>query len=751
MTMMSEQITTKTDNNTEQSPSGFQLSQPSLAQINNHRFQIGDLCKIVEKYLSAEEISEIFSAYLLGAEAHQTQTRRSGEAYIFHPLAVAGILAELGMDKPSLVAALLHDVLEDTPLSKDELAKQFGEQVAELVDGLSKLRSRHFPNKTRARAASFYKLIHATIRDVRVIIIKLADRLHNIRTIQYMKPDSRRRIARETIDFYAPIALSLGMGRIAWELESLAFKALYPWRSQIIQHYFFQHNETQQAFHLQIEAKIQYQLEQLDIKAHIQPAAPRCYPIYQQAHHQHGQLAMRRQQLILEIVVSSVDECYRVLGVIHNLYKHRPGSFKDYIAVPRRNHYQSLHSKVIVSKKKHPQVLLEVRIRSQKMQHFADYGITSQDLYKLSSEELNKKTSTKNYPGQWFNDIKLLKTNVVDDMDFMEMFKIQLSPDEVYVFTPKGKTIELPRGATLVDFAYAIHSDIGNHLIAAKIDGINTPSLHTILRNGQTVEIVIAKWSIPKPEWLNSAITARARSQIRRYLHRIDQKQAKHLGKRLLNKELKRYDTTIKTLTETQRLHLLQSTSVDSFNQLLVDIGLGKRLAYAVAHYLHEEEFAQENEPNLIPTDTKADTPLLIKGSEGMVVGLGLCCHPIPGDPVKGLITPGQGITVHRENCPQLAQQMQNSCPDLSWAEDIEGKFPVTIYLEMLNTPGGLAQSTLRLAQLGINIESIESNRQNHNITQVILKILVTDRQHLAQILRRLKKLKHIHKLCRKT
>jgi RelA/SpoT family (p)ppGpp synthetase len=701
-------------------------------------FLISDLCELIETYLDAASVQEVYHAYLLGAEAHEGQHRQSGEPYIYHPIEVARILAEMRMDGPTLAAAILHDVMEDTPIPKAQIRAQFGEQVADLVDGVSKLKQIDFESKAEAQAASFRKMILAMTKDIRVILLKLADRLHNMRTLGAKNSDSRRRIARETLEIYAPIACRLGISNMARELEDLGLAALYPQRYRVLRQkaeefcQFKKHKEVVST----VEQALKRRLEQEGIEAEIVGRRKHTYGIYQKMKEKGGKLKEVLDMVGFRIIVDKEDTCYRVLGMVHGLYKPRPGSFKDYIAIPKANGYQSLHTTL-----KGPQGLpLEVQIRTYDMHVFAEYGIAAHGLYKSGDDGRRQRT------GEWLRRLLDLQNNVSNAVEFLEHVKMDLFPDEVYVFTPKGKIVELPRGATTLDFAYAVHTAVGNAAIRARIDGELVP-LSTVLHNGQSVEVITTDWARPHLDWLNFVVTAKARSNIRAHLKLQRTDQAVLLGRRMLDRELDRHGLSLDTLSEAQHNALLSTFQCSSLNALLEDIGTGNRLAFAVARQLAPQE--QDNERHMLAGGNSK--PLIIKGTEGMLVTLAKCCHPIPGDPIKGYVSAGKGIMVHTDQCKNVAEHRSRTASwiDLRWADHLENEFSVTIRIKVFNERGVLATVAAAIANLGVNIEDIASEEKDGFYTTLNFGIAVRERKHLALIIRKLRRLAVVSRIQR--
>lgn len=730
-----------------------------------------DLCELLESYLPAEQVREIYRAFLFSAEAHDGQIRESGEAYISHPLAVAGILAEMRLDKTTLIAALLHDVIEDTKVDKALVAEEFGQQVAELVDGVSKLKhlgpgsgsgSESDPeqvDKAKLKAASLQKMLMAMTQDVRVIIVKLADRLHNMRTLGAKKPTSRRRIGRETLEIYAPIASRLGMGQMALELEDMGFAALYPWRSRVlrarIDNQHERHKEQARVIHNAIQAR----LLEAGINAEILLREKHTYRVYIRIRNKKMRFKTQQDTTLgfRVIVDNQSDTCYRVLGIIHNLYKPRPGSFKDYIAIPKANYYQSLHTDVIGPKGiKH----ISIQIRTHDMHQFAELGIISSNLYRACEET----SSERRRAGDWFRTLLDMQRTASSPMEFLESVKRDLFPDEIYIFTPKGDIVELPRNATVVDFAYTLDANIGNHLIAAKVDD-HLVSLDKTLMTGQRVEAITANWASPRMEWLDIAVSGKARSHIRSFLKNVKREKATALGARILERELQHYEMSLETLTETQRQALICLFKFSRLEDLLEDIGLGNLLAYGVARQLALSEAVNRYAPpsnEQIENSTEPASPgsavvqeeqqpLSIRGAEGMLINFAKCCHPIPGDPIYGYITPGKGMMVHRQTCHNaLRGQNTENWVNLGWDSNPEAYFSVEIRIDVLNKRGALAVISQALTNLDIDIDHVFSVPKDGLSYAIQFGIQVKGRKHLATLMRHLRRIDIVTRIQRR-
>ncbi len=693
-------------------------------------FLISDLCELLDKYLEKEQVAEVYRAYVFGAEAHEGQRRVSGEPYIYHPIAVARILADMHMDSPTIVAAILHDVIEDTATAKDQLISEFGEEVAELVDGVSKLTQVEFESKAEEQAENFRKMLLAMAKDIRVVIIKLADRLHNMRTLGVMRPDKRRRIAHETLEIHAPIANRLGMNTIRLELEDLGFTALYPTRYRVIDEGVKKARGNRKEIVKKIETAIKRRMRQEELTGQILGRQKHLYSIYKKMRDKKLPFSEVFDVYAFRIVVDKPDSCYRVLGVMHNLYKPVPGKFKDYIAIPKANGYQSLHTVLFGPFGVH----IEVQIRTEEMNKVAEAGIAAHWLYK-GGEEGSR--SPQQRAREWLRELLEMQKGAGDSLEFLENVKVDLFPDEVYVFSPKGNIMEMPRGATAVDFAYAVHTDVGDSCVAAKIDRRLSP-LRTELLNGQTVEIITAPGAKPNPSWLNFVVTAKARANIRHYLKNLRYDEAIALGRRLLDKSLGEFTLSLDKIDPVRLDKLLEEYHMESLGELLEDIGLGNRLSLLVARTLAPE---QEGETEQELTGTSR--PLAIRGTEGMLVNFAKCCRPIPGDPILGFVSTGRGIVVHTEYCKNVAEykNLPEKWIDVQWEDNIDHEFPVDLRVEVANRRGVLATVAATIADMDANIENVEIKERDGLSSTLRFTVDVKDRNHLADIMRNVKHL----------
>ncbi|MBP6381509.1 MAG: bifunctional GTP diphosphokinase/guanosine-3',5'-bis pyrophosphate 3'-pyrophosphohydrolase [Pseudomonadales bacterium] len=699
---------------------------------------LGALTEKLQGYLGPEQVNAVRRAYFYSEQAHDGQVRRTGQPYVTHPLAVAGILADMRMDHQSLMAALLHDVIEDTGIAKEALATQFGTSVAELVDGVSKLSQFETTSRAEAQAENFQKMAMAMARDIRVILVKLADRLHNMRTLDVLKPEKRRRIAQETLEIYAPIAQRLGMNNIRIEFEDLGFTALHPMRARRIHAAVRKARGNRKELVTQIQRKIEARLREEGIPARVLGREKHLYGIYQKMRAKGRSFSEIMDVFAFRIVVGSVDSCYRVLGAMHSLYKPVPGHFKDYIAIPKANGYQSLHT-VLFGMHGVP---IEIQIRTEDMEEMANNGIAAHWLYKTSGSE--KPGSGHSRARQWVQGLLEMQQRAGNSLEFIESMKIDLFPDEVYVFTPRGEIFALPNGATAVDFAYTVHTDIGNSCVACRIDR-NLAPLSTRLQSGQTVEIVTAPRANPNPIWLNFVVTAKARTNIRHYLKGQQQSESIELGRRLLDKALVSLQSGIKAIEPRAVEQLLADTRRASLDTILEEIGLGNRVALLTARRLLERG---EGMPG---ANADEALPLAIRGTEGMVINFGKCCYPIPGDAIVGHISAGRGVVVHRDNCNNIAEFLDDPerCTPLRWAEDTRGEFSVELLVELENQKGVIAALANRISSLDVNIEKIGMEERDARLSQVRLVIGVANRVNLARIIRRIRTVRSVMKVTR--
>jgi len=708
---------------------------------------INELEKITRSYLPPEEMGRVRTAYEFGALAHEGQHRRSGEPYIHHPLEVARILADMHMDYQTLVAAILHDVIEDTETAKAEIHRKFGKGVAELVDGVSKLTQIQFDSHAEEQAHNFRKMLMAMSNDLRVILVKLADRLHNMRTLGALPPDKRRRIALETLEIYAPIAQRLGINSIRLELEELGFATLYPMRHRVLSQQVIKTRGHRKEVVNKIRNALRRRLRQEKIPARIIGREKHLYGIYQKMRDKGLSFNEVYDVYAFRIIVEDVDTCYRVLGTVHNLYKPVPGKFTDYIAIPKSNGYQSLHT-VLFGPFGVP---IEVQVRTREMDDVAEAGIAAHWLYKTSGPNDHNKSAHKR-AREWLRSIMEMQTTAGNPQEFLENVKIDLFPESVYLFTPKGRIIELPRGATAVDFAYAIHTGIGNRCVGARVDRRLVP-LGTRLSTGQTVEIITAPGARPDPAWLNFAVTAKARSNIRHYLKNLQKNEAAALGRRLLIRELKIHSTSYDAVKKDNMEKVLKEYNLKSEQELLQEVGLGNRMATLIARQLIDQAPAPKKKRRKRKKSNGHDnTPLLIRGTEGMVINFPKCCLPIPGDPILGFVTAGRGIVVHHQSCSNVAEYRNH--PDkwinVEWERNIKATFPTNIRVDVTNQRGVLAKLATAISDMEANIVHVENKDRDDRYTTLKFVVEVNDRLHLARLMRKIRKLKHVARISRR-
>ena len=681
----------------------------------------GRLTGQLETYLPSADLPSITEAYEFSAKAHQGQQRRSGDAYITHPVAVAEILAALHLDSATIKAALLHDVVEDTPSTLGEIETRFGEDVALLVDGVSKIDHLRFDSVAEAQAESFRKMLLAMAKDLRVILVKLADRTHNMRTIQSLPLEKQRRIARETLDIYAPIANRLGVYTLKVELEELGFKTFYPFRFRVIQRALRRAKGNQRHLLRKIESKLTKGLSDAGIQARVVAREKHLYSIYLKMQRKHIHLSDIVDVYGVRIIVPDVDSCYRVLGLAHQLFKPMPGRFKDYISIPRVNGYQSLHTTLFG-----PNGLpLEVQIRTEEMDKVAERGVAAHWQYKAVDKH---SYSTEERARDWLAGLMEMERSANSE-EFLETVKADLFPDKVYVFTPKGAIMRLPRGATAVDFAYAVHTDVGNRCVAAKLDRRLVP-LKTTLRNGETVEIITARGARPNPNWVNFVTTAKARNAIRNYLKNLKRDEAQELGRRLLNQELMSYSLSLRKLRKARVDALLGELGIANVEALFEQVGLGERLAPVVAGML-----AQQSDEEAAAAERRK--PLEIAGTEGMVVNYARCCYPIPGDEIVGFMSSGRGIVIHRGNCRNLAEYRKQPSKwiPVNWKRGVKGEFDSEIQVRTLDRVGLLAEVAGRISATHTNIEHVRVDTEG-DASALLFRLRVRDRRQLAQVVR---------------
>ncbi len=708
---------------------------------------VATLTERVKKYLSSADVQKVKDAFRFSDEAHLGQFRRSGAPYITHPLAVAEILTDWRLDGAAIQAALLHDVLEDSGVAKQKLVEKFGGVVAELVDGVSKLDKLQFSSTEQAQAENFRKMLLAMARDVRVILIKLADRLHNMRTLDAVDLERRRRIARETLEIYAPIAHRLGLNALFRELEELSFQHLHPMRYRVLHKAVLSARGNRRELLGKILQSVRKALAESKIRAEVYGREKTLYGIYRKMAEKNLSFSQVLDIYGFRIVVDTRPECYLTLGALHGLFKPVPGKFKDYIAIPKVNGYQSLHT-TLIGPYGTP---VEFQIRTKDMHHVAESGVAAHWLYKDDDSDLSELQSRTH---QWLQSLLEIQRQTGDSSEFLEHIKVDLFPDKVYVFTPKGRIVSLPRGATVVDFAYSIHTDVGNKCVAARINSEIQP-LRTPLRNGDMVEIVTGPVARPNPAWLSFVRTGKARSEIRHFLRTMKFDESVELGERLLAQAARQFNLSLAEVGETQWETVLKQAELESRNDLLADIGLGRRLAAVVARQLALGAVPEspDEDPSTPRTATASPhSPVLIRGTEGMAVQLASCCHPIPGDAIVGHIRKGQGLAVHQAECVH-ARRARRADPErwieLQWANDSTANFTVGLDVGVLNERGVLGRIAVAIAENDSNILNVHVEDEEAQVALIHFKIQVRDRTHLARVIRSLRRVKHVVQIAR--
>ncbi|MEX2488171.1 MAG: bifunctional GTP diphosphokinase/guanosine-3',5'-bis pyrophosphate 3'-pyrophosphohydrolase [Pseudomonadales bacterium] len=694
---------------------------------------IDSLAENLSDYLDDCQIEQVKKAYGFAEEAHEGQTRRTGEPYITHPLAVASILADMHMDHQCLMAALLHDVIEDTGVPKHTISDEFDDDVANLVDGVSKLRN-IFQSRAEAQAENFQKMTLAMSRDIRVILVKLADRLHNMRTIHALDIERRRRIARETLEIYAPIANRLGMNNFRIEFEELGFKALYPMRSSMIEKAVKKARGNRKQVVSQILESIQNYLATEGIKAEVFGREKHLYSIYDKMRTKHRSFREIMDVYAFRIIVDNVDTCYRALGAVHNLYKPVAGRFKDYIAIPKANGYQSLHTTLFGMHG----LPIEIQIRTREMEMVANNGVAGHWLYKSSTD-----TSTRSHKRarEWMQGLLDIQKSAGNSLEFIENVKTDLFPDEVYIFSPKGEIFDLAQGATPVDFAYAVHTDIGNTCVACRIDRRLAP-LSATLESGQTVEIITAPGAQPNPAWLDFVITGKARSSIRHALKNQQRSESVALGRRLLERTLKSQDTSLDDIDSDRLTAAIKQHNMADFDSLLEAIGLGNQMAYIIARKLMSHDKL---------TETRDQRPLAIKGTEGLVVTYARCCKPLPGDPIIGHFSAGRGLVIHTDTCKNMQEVRQKPDETMTvlWDSNVNQDFPVELRVELEHEKGIIAVLASTVTNADANIEKISMMERDARLSTVNIVLAVKDRVHLANVIKRLRIVRGVNKIIR--
>jgi len=686
-------------------------------------------------YLPPSQLDVIVEAYEFGSLAHEGQRRYSGELYITHPVAVAGILADLHLDYQSIAAAIMHDVLEDTPMAKEQIEEKFGHEIAAIVDGVSKLDQLSFNSRAEAQVESFRKMMLAMVDDIRVILLKLADRLHNMQTLDALPLDKQRRIARETLEIYAPIANRLGVYSLKTELEDYGFRFGHPYRYRVLDKAVRRAQGNQRQILRKISERLKRALGKAGIDGTVTGRQKHLYSIYRKMLEKRRSLSEIADVFGFRLIMPTADDCYRALGIVHQLYKPMPGRFKDFIAIPRVNGYESLHTTLLGPNG----IPIEVQIRTEEMNKVAESGIAAHWQYKATDKEV---IPPQVRAREWLASINEMQS-AANSEEFMEHVKVDLFPDNVYVFTPKGDILRLPRGATCIDFAYAVHTDVGNRCVAAKIDRRLVP-LRTLIKNGQTVEIITAKTAHPDPRWSSFVATAKARYSIRQYLKTLQAGAARDLGRRLLNQSLRDAGSSLRKVSRARMTAALGELGLANTTELFEQLGLGERLAPLVTKVLMQDASARVDEGS-------QPTPIVIAGTESLVVSYARCCHPIPGDAVMGYLSAGRGVVVHRNVCGNLSEfrKQPEKWVSVNWEQDIEREFSVEILVEVINRPGVLAELAARIADIESNIEQVSVDERLEDFAELRFLILVRDRVHLAKVIRRIRSMPVVQKISR--
>lgn len=717
-------------------------AEPKQAPLLPADTETSALTLRLKQYLKPQDIEVIWQGYRFAFQAHDGVVRKTGEPYITHPVSVACILADLHLDVPTILAALLHDVVEDTAVTTEEIREQFGEQVAELVDGLTKLDKIEFESASQAQAENFRKMLLAMSQDVRVILVKLADRLHNMQTLEAMKPEKQKRIAKETLEIYAPIANRLGLNAIYQELEDLSFQYLYPMRFRAISKAIKAARGNRKEVVSKILDAIRQQLASLGIAAEVSGREKHLYSIYKKMMGKTTTFSQIYDIYGFRVIVKDLANCYLALGALHALYKPIPSKFKDYIAIPKANGYQSLHT-TLFGPFGTP---IEVQIRSEEMHAIAAAGVAAHWLYKATDAQL---TELQQKTHQWLQRLLDIQSESSDSLDFLEHLKIDLFPDEVYVFTPQGKIMALPKGATAVDFAYAVHSDIGNCCVAVRINHELAP-LRTELHNGDHVEIITAALAKPNPAWLNYVVTGRARAHIRHFLKSQQSTESAHIGERMLNQALRAMHVEPSSISEQHWQKLIRDYGVKKKADILSDIGLGKRQNVMVAHQLVAMTDDHVEKHTKLPA--KSLDTITIRGTEGMAVQFAQCCRPIPGDPILGFINKDKGLVIHTHDCPSVRKFRldPDKWLDVEWEPESTRLFKTNLNLTVANQPGMLAKIAAGIADAGSNIDNVSVEEADGSAyANLYFTVQVKNRIHLADLMRRLRKIPDVVRINR--
>ncbi|WP_188152256.1 RelA/SpoT family protein [Teredinibacter waterburyi] len=696
---------------------------------------IDSLSHRLSSYLEPPQVNRVKRAYYYAEQAHTGQFRRSGEPYITHPLAVANILASIHMDHQSLMAAMLHDVIEDTGIGKQAIVEQFGQPVADIVDGVSKLAKIEFESQAEKQAKNFQKMALAMAQDLRVIVVKMSDRLHNMRTLGALPPEKKRRIAKETLEIYAPIAHRLGMNDWRIEFEDRGFAAMHPLRATRLHASLQNIRGNRKAVVEKIQSTIETRLQRDDIQGLVIGREKHLFSIYNKMRNKHKSFKEIMDVYAFRIIVEDIDTCYRTLGSVHNLYKPKPGEFKDYIAIPKENGYQSLHTVVIGAQG----VPIEVQIRTKEMDELASSGVAAHWLYKSANDDESSHGSY-DRANRWIKRLLEIQQHTNSSVEFVESVKVDLFRDEVYVFTPKGAIIELPAGSTPVDFAYGVHTQVGNTCVACRINDRPAP-LSQVLESGQKVKIITSEKSQPNPNWLNFVVTAKARAAIRHYLKNQRHMESVELGKRMLSRAFTQYNMKLSELTQPQIQQLQDQTLIQSLEELYEKIGLGQLTALTIAQMLSPDGEIR----------SLTGSPIAIDSADSLLIQFARCCRPIPGDPIIGHLSTDKGIVVHRDACRNLndLRNKKENLSDISWAANVQGEFLSQIRVEVQAERGIIASLATRIAQTGTSIEGIQVEERDAEHSVITLTIAVTSRVHLANVMRSVRTMRSVTSVTR--
>ena len=688
---------------------------------------ISKLSSSLSEYLDDKQLEQVKKAFFYASNAHSGQFRSSGDPYVSHPIAVAKILADFKMDGDCLTAAILHDVIEDSGIPKSYLKNEFNVDVANLVDGVSKLDKISLTSKQEEQAENFQKMLLAMSKDIRVIVLKLADRLHNMRTLKYLNKDKQKRIATETLEIYAPIAHRLGMHQFYRELEDLAFEVIHPYKNKVLKNAIKKNTKGRKKILNKIESSIKEKLNEYELNSQVNGRIKHLYGIFKKMKTQTKSLDQVLDVYAFKITTNSVMDCYKALGILHNSFKPIEGRFKDYIAIPKSNSYQSIHTGIITF----DGLPIEVQIRTNEMDELAEYGIAAHWIYKTGNKENPAQVRAK----RWVNTLMEVKKNVDDPQDFIEIVKTGLVPNEIYVFTPKGDIIELPKGSTPIDFAFAVHSDIGIHCRGCRINK-NLAPINVPLESGQTISIITDNIPQANSSWLEFVRTSRARSSIRNNLKDLKLSKARKFGKSILEQALAPHEIKLRNIPKNRMDKLLASINVKSVRELLEEIGSGKRSSLVVAHQIIQ--FLDFDQSDLIELSN-----IQISGSEGLVISYATCCRPIPGDNIIAHFSNTKGIVIHTERCKNIRSIRKDPalCAQVNWDEKVEGDFAVEIKVLSEDKPGLLAEISTVISNYQANIESFKTDAPIGNSIQMHIVMNVTDRDHLARIMRKLRRL----------